>query len=198
MKPSVESCGMQSYTTSMQPMGRLIRKLSSLASEERYLFTPDDLRVLVPDISEGAYKTLLSRAVSQGHLARVCRGLYLFEAAKPVSGLVLFHAAARLRATQFNYISLETALSDCGVISQIPINWISLMSSGRSSIISCGRWGTIEFVHTRQQPQDLVGQIHYDARCRLWRATPQQALRDMKVAKRNMDLIDWSAANEFV
>lgn len=183
---------------SMQPMRRLIRNLARLASEERYLFTADDLRALVPDLSDGAYKTLLSRAASEGHLARVCRGLYLFEPVNPSSGLVLFHAAARLRATQFNYISLETALSDCGVISQIPINWIALMSSGRSSTISCGRWGTIEFVHTRQQPQDLVGQVHYDARCRLWRATPQQALRDMKAARRNMDLIDWSVANEFV
>ncbi|CAI9008010.1 type IV toxin-antitoxin system AbiEi family antitoxin [Pseudomonas sp. IT-P294] len=189
---------MHPHSKSTQPMGRLLQQLTRLASEERYLFTPDDLRALVPDISEGAYKTLLSRAASDGHLTRLCRGLYLFEAAKPSSGLVLFHAAARLRAMQFNYISLETALSDCGVISQIPINWISLMSSGRSSTISCGRWGTIEFVHTRQKPQDLVDQVHYDARCRLWRATPQQALRDMKAAKRNMDLIDWSVANEFV
>jgi len=189
---------MYSLSKSTQPMGRLLQKLASLASEERYLFTPDDLRALVPDISESAYKTLLSRAASDGHLARVCRGLYLFEAARPASGLVLFHAAARLRAMQFNYISLETALSDCGVISQIPINWITLMSSGRTTSISCGRWGTIEFIHTRQKPEDLVGQVHYDARCRLWRATPQQALRDMKVAKRNMDLIDWSVANEFV
>lgn len=189
---------MQPHSKSSQPMGRLLRKLAHFASDERYLFTPDDLRALVPDISDGAFKTLLSRAASEGYLTRVCRGLYLFEAAKPSTGLLLFHAAARLRAMQFNYISLETALSDCGVISQIPINWITLMSSGRSSTISCGRWGTIEFVHTRQKPMDLVGQVHYDARCRLWRATVQQALRDMKAAKRNMDLIDWSVANEFV
>lgn len=189
---------MRSSSNPAQPMRRLIRNLARLASQERYLFTPDDLRALVPDLSDGAYKTLLSRAASEGDLARVCRGLYLFEPVKPSSGLVLFHAAARLRATQFNYISLETALSDSGVISQIPINWITLMSSGRSSKISCGRWGTIEFVHTRQKPQALVGQVHYDSRCRLWRATPQQALRDMKAARRNMDLIDWSIANEFV
>lgn len=189
---------MQPFTRSTQPMGRLIRGLGQLASNERYLFTPDDLRALVPDISVAAYKTLLSRAAAEGHLRRVCRGLYLFEAAMPASGQLLFHAAARLRAMHLNYISLETALSDCGVISQIPINWITLMSSGRSSIIACGQWGTVEFVHTRQLPQDLVGQLHYDARCRLWRAAPQQALRDMKVARRNMDLVDWSVAHEFV
>lgn len=189
---------MRASANTLQPMRRLIRGLTTLASEERYLFTPDDMRALVPDLSDGAYKTLLSRAASEGHLARVCRGLYLFESALPSTGLLLFHAAARLRATQFNYISLETALSDAGIISQIPINWITVMSSGRSSTISCGRWGTLEFVHTNQKPQDLTGQLQYDARCRLWRATPQQALRDMKATKRNMDLIDRSVANEFV
>nr|WP_298112021.1 type IV toxin-antitoxin system AbiEi family antitoxin domain-containing protein [uncultured Pseudomonas sp.] len=97
-------------------MRRLIRNLARLASEERYLFTPDDLRALVPDISDGAYKTLLSRAASEGHLVRVCRGLYLFEPASPSNGLLLFHAAARLRAAQFNYISLETALSCRGYL----------------------------------------------------------------------------------
>lgn len=64
---------MQAHANSAQPMRRLIRNLARLASEERYLFTPDDLRALVPDISDGAYKTLLSRAASEGHLVRVCR-----------------------------------------------------------------------------------------------------------------------------
>ena len=48
------------------------------------------------------------------------------------SDLVLYHAAARLRADALCYLSLESVLSDAGVISQIPINWITLMTSGRS------------------------------------------------------------------
>lgn len=182
----------------VQPMRRLLQHLAKLASPERYLFTPDDLRALVPDLADGAYRTLLARIAAEGPLIRVCRGLYLFEPVAPNDGLLLFHAAARLRARQFNYISLETALSDCGIISQIPINWITLMSSGRSSRISCGRWGTIEFVHTRQKPEDLQSHLSYDARCRLWRATAPQALRDMRAAKRDLDLIDWSVVDEFV
>ena len=87
---------MQPNANSPQPMRRLIRALARLANEERYLFTPDDLRALVPDISDGAYKTLLSRAASEGHLVRVCRGLYMFEPANPSNGLLLFHAAATL------------------------------------------------------------------------------------------------------
>jgi len=182
----------------MQPIRRLMQNLVLLASPDHCLFTPYDLRALVPDLSEGAFKTLLCRAVQEGYLARVCRGIYLYERAAPPSGLLLFHAAARLRADGFNYISLETALSDAGVISQVPIHWISLMSSGRSSVIACGRWGTIEFIHTRQRPDELAGRLHYDGRCRLWRASVPQALRDMRATHRSLELIDWSVANEFV
>lgn len=182
----------------MQPVRRLMESLRALANQEHYLFTPHDLRALLPVLSDAAFKTLLSRAVKEGHLERVCRGLYLYHQAMPSDGLLLFHAAARLRAHEFNYISLETALSDAGVISQIPINWISLMSSGRSNIISCERWGTIEFVHTTKKPAELMRQLTYDGHCGLWRANVALALRDMRVARRNMDLIDWSVVDEFI
>lgn len=183
-------------TPSGQPMKRLYDGLSSLATPERYLFTPTDLRCLVSNISADAYRSLLSRASTEGKLERICRGLYLYVPAKANLGDLLFHAAARLRADELNYISLETALSDAGVISQVPINWITVMSSGRSNTISCGRFGTIEFVHTKKKPAALAPELDYDQRCRLWRAKPALALRDMKAAKRNLDLINWDIADE--
>ena len=182
----------------MQPIKQLTRTLAELASAEHYLFSLGDLRALLPALSEAAFKTLLSRAVSEGHLARVCRGLYLYERVDYPRGQLLFHAAARLRADTFNYISLETALSDAGVISQIPINWITLVSAGRSNIIRCGAWGTIEFVHTRKRPDDVAEQLHYDRRCHLWRASVALALQDMRATRRNMELVDWSVVNELV
>lgn len=180
------------------PLQRLYRGLESLASPERYLFTPTDLRALVPELSVPAYRALLSRAGRGDRLQHLCRGLYLYLPAKPSAGRVLFHAAARLRANGLNYISLETVLSDCGIISQVPMNWITLMSSGRSSRVKCGRWGTIEFVHTRQRAASLASQLTYDTHCRLWRASPAQAMRDMRMARRDMDLVDWSVVNEFI
>ena len=182
----------------MQPLRQLTQGLANLASAAHCLFTPHDLRALLPELSDSAFKALLTRSVQAGILARVCRGLYLYEPALPADGLTLFRAAATLRADGFNYISLETVLSDAGVISQVPINRISIMSSGRSNVISCGRWGTIEFVHTDQRPADMAVQLVYDARCGLWRASVAQALRDMRATRRNMDLIDWSAAHESV
>ena len=65
------------------------------------------------------------------------------------------------------------------------------MSSGRSSIINCGMLGSIEFVHTKKRPQDLVNYLKYDSSCRLWRANKDLALKDLKATGRNLDLIDW-------
>jgi predicted transcriptional regulator of viral defense system len=182
----------------MQPIRRLKEWLKNNANNQHYLFTSKDLRFLLPELSEGAFKTLLSRAVSGGVLVRLCRGLYLYPEAEPQDGLLLYHTAAIIRANSFNYISLETALSDVGVISQVPLNWATLMSSGRSATISCGNYGKIEFVHTSQKPADLTEHLTYDARCGLWRAHVSLALRDMKATHRNCDLIDWELANELI
>jgi hypothetical protein len=119
------------------------------------------------------------------------------KASKPFL-FVLLHAAARLRASGFNYISLETALSDAGVISQVPINWITLMPSGRSQVVDCGDFGRIEFVQTAQLPADLAEELTYDSERRLWRASARQALRDMRATRRSQDLVNAEVAHELV
>jgi hypothetical protein len=93
---------------------------------------------------------------------------------------------------------LETALSDAGVISQVPINWITLMSSGRSHVVDCGDFGHIEFIHTERKPSDLADQLTYDVDRHLWRASLPLALRDMKATRRSLDLVDQEALHELV
>ena len=181
---------------SRQPLKHLAQVLHNLASSEHYLFTLSDLRALLPQHSDGAFKTLLSRAAKSGILLRVCRGVYLYSAVAYPKGLLLYHVAALLRAGDLNYISLETVLSDAGVISQIPFSWITVMSSGRSNRVRCGSFGMIEFVHTHKRAEKLVGQLVYDKQCHLWRATVPLALRDMKTTRRNLDLIDWTVVDE--
>lgn len=182
----------------MQPIRQLAQTLEHCADDEHHLFTLSDLRGAFPGYTPGAFRALVSRAEKRGLLRRVCRGIYLYPKVEYARGLILYHAAARLRAGEFNYISLESALSDAGVISQVPINWITLMSSGRSQTMICGDFGTIEFIHTEKKGADLSEQLSYDPRCHLWRATVALAIRDMKAAKRNLDLIDWEVADELV
>jgi len=70
------------------------------------------------------------------------------------------------------------------------MNWITLVSSGRSHVVHCGDYGNIEFVHTAQRPEALHGELVYDAARRLWRASVRQALRDMKATRRSMELVN--------
>lgn len=177
----------------MQPIRQLRDALASLADREHCLFSVADLAAAVPECRQ--LPLLLSRAAKAGILRRVCKGVYLYPIRDYPRGKLLFHAAALLRAGEFNYISLETALSDAGLISQVPINWITLMSSGRSHVVDCGDFGNIEFVHTARQAADLAGELAYDASCHLWRASESLALRDMKVTHRSLDLVEEGAAS---
>ena len=180
----------------MQPLRKLRDTLHALADQEHCLFTVADLAGAVPDCRQ--LPVLLSRAVKAGILRRVCKGVYFYPLREYVRGNLLFHAAARIRAGGFNYISLETALSDAGVISQVPINWITLMSSGRSHVLDCGDFGHIEFVHTARKAEDLAGELTYDAACHLWRASARLALRDMRATRRSLDLVDKEVFGELV
>ena len=154
------------------------------------LYRSRDFRCLFPELTKEQYKDLLFRACSAGLLARVARGLYRDPHGVDSSGLLLFHAAAMLRPFHFNYISLETALSDAGWISQIPINWITIVSTGRSSVIECSGLGTVEFVHTKRNPADLNDGIYFDEDRHMYCATPAIALRDMRMMQRStIDLV---------
>jgi len=175
---------------------KLRHLLEGLADDEHYLFGSADFAPVFPELSPAALKMLLSRSVSDGLLDPVCRGIYLYPRVSWPRGLVLCHTASKLRALTFNYISLESALSDSGVISQMPIQWLTLMSGGRSGKINCGKWGTIEFVHTFKTPGQLAPDLVYDGRCRLWRASVSLALRDMRSCRRSMDLVNLEAVDE--
>ena len=180
----------------MQPIKQLAETLRSLADLEHCVFAASDLAAAVPGCTQMA--VLLSRATKSGLLKRVCRGIYFYPVPNYSSGNLLYHAASRLRASEFNYISLETVLSDAGVISQLPMNWISLMTSGRSHVVDCGDYGHIEFVHTAQRPDDVAGELTFDAERHLWRASVRQALRDMKATRRSRELVNEEVARELV
>ncbi len=177
------------YLYVVQTARKLLTALRSLADEERYLFTPADLSALVPDLHASAFKSLLSRLVGRGELIRICRGVYRPAWIDPPHGRILYHAAARLRSGGLVYLSLESVLSEAGVISQVPMQRITLMTSGRGGTIDCGDLGMIEFTHTRQRPEAVMDHLHYDAERRLWCADVDQALKDLRHTGRNLDLI---------
>jgi len=182
----------------MKPMLKLIRGLREEPDGANQVFALSDLRALLPTHQHGAFKSVVTRLEKRGDLIRVCRGIYILPESTLRGSDLLGRTAARLRANQFNYLSLETVLSDAGVISQIPVNRIMLMSSGRSSVISCGVYGTIEFVHTRKKAADLAADLSYDSHSQLWRASVPLALQDMRDTQRDTGLMNWEATDESI
>lgn len=77
-------------------------------------------------------------------------------------------------------------------IAMQPIEPLARALAAASAVAS----GTIEFVHTRQHPQAVQAQLRYEHRGRLWRASVELALQDMRAARRNLNRIDWSVVNE--
>jgi len=168
----------------MQAMQKLRTNLEKLASGEHYLFSVSDFTALFPEKSEASLLVLLGRAVKNGTLERICRGYYIYKKTEYPKELVLYHLAGRLRVNFFCYLSLESVLSENGIISQIPVNCVTLMTTGRSGIINCGKFGSIEFTHTKKSPADIGHLLSFDFRYRLWRASAELALLDWQAVGR--------------
>jgi len=182
----------------MQPNWIMIRGLRDLPEASRRVYALQDLRALLPEHGRGACKSVVTRLEKRGDLTRVCRGIYMLPDCNLRGSDLLGRVAARLRADHFNYLSLETVLSEAGVISQIPLSRITLMSSGRSNVISCGKHGDIEWIHTRKKAAELTADLSYDSRVQLWRASVALALRDIKDTRRDTGLVNWETAHELI
>ncbi|EYU15471.1 hypothetical protein [Photorhabdus aegyptia] len=88
-------------------------------------------------------------------LSRPVRGIYLFNFAHSHDSYAIEHIAKALRRGEYNYISLESALSEYGVISQILIDRLTVMTTGRKGLYHTPL-GTIEFTHTKRQQEDIL------------------------------------------
>ena len=70
----------------------------------------------------------------------------------------LENVAKAMRRGEYNYVSLESALSEYGVISQIPMR-LTVMTTGRKGEVNTP-FGTIEFTHTSRPIHDILDDIH--------------------------------------
>lgn len=183
----------------MRPIDLLKTTLENLSDKDHYLFSVSDFYSVFSNLSKPALTMLLSRAVKNKILEKACKGYFIYPRANYEKGYELFHIAARLRENYFCYLSFENILSQYGVISQIPMGYISLMTTGRSGTINCGKYGTIEFVHTKRSLESFnKKQFSYNYKYKLWCAKVPLAYQDMKITKRSLDLIDEEILNEFI
>lgn len=165
-----------------------LKVFAGWSAKGRDVFTIADLRVLFPDDRDDALSEALRRLVKDGILIRAAKGIYVYAFGNPDRGRILENVASAFRRGEQIYISLESALSLYGIISQIPIDHLTLMTTGKKGTLRTP-WGTIEMTHTARGVIDAVtGTVKTDGPLRL--ASPATALRDLRRVGRNMHLVD--------
>ena len=153
----------------------------------RYVYTLGDFVKL---FSEEGHRTLqesVNRLVKAGILERVCRGVYVYAYSNNKGNNLIEQIAKALRRGEYNYVSLESALSEYGAISQIPIDRLTVMTTGRKGVYKTP-YGTIEFTHTKRKVKDILQSMKEVGRP-LRLASPVAAWRDLKRTGRNTHLV---------
>ncbi len=168
-----------------------IQALSEWDRKGRHIYLLHDLAKVFPDDSRKTLQEGVNRLVHAGLLERPCRGIYVYALACSRGRHTTEHIARMLRRGEYNYVSLESALSEYGAISQILVDRLTVMTTGRRGECRTS-YGVIEFTHTKRSACDILAGIrNVDRPLRM--ATPQTAWRDLKRVGRNTHLVDQSA-----
>ena len=167
---------------------RAHKVLKSQDRKGRYVFSNHDLHKLFPEDSLKTFNEGLSRLVKSGILKHACRGVYVNEESRQFDSYTIEHIVKTLRRGEYNYVSLESMLSEYGVISQIPIDRLTIMTTGRKGIHNTA-YGIIEFTHTKRTVTDILDNTSRISGRPLRIASKEAALRDIKRVGRNVNLI---------
>jgi len=174
----------------------LINSLTALERLGVYVLTKKDVEKLFPQEGEKSMEKSLQRMVKDGLLIRAARGIYvnaLAVARKP--SWILEDVAKALRPGNLSYVSLESILSEYGVISQIPLSRITLMTTGAKGVHETP-FGTIEFTHTKRTIPDILERTIFIKDRPLRIAKKHAAVTDLLRVGRNTDMIDYEELEE--
>jgi len=178
---------------------RTVDAIKTLAAWDRLgrtVFTLADLRKLFPHRSDKALSASVGRLVREGLLERAANGVFVNPLSSRSRADLLEKVACAIRRGEYNYLSLECALSEWGVISQVPQAYLTIMTTGRKGVFRTP-YGTIEFTHTQRSEADIVeSTLRRDRPLRL--ATAPAAFRDLKRVGRNLHLVDLEEMQEYL
>lgn len=166
-----------------------LRTFSHWDRQGKFIFTKHELSKIFSQDNPKTLTEALARLVKSGILERVCRSVYLYQLSQHKDGYVIEHIAKALRPGEYSYISLESILSEYGVISQIPIDRLTIMTTGRKAEYTTP-YGTIEFIHSKRTISDIVERMLVDKKRPLRIAKLKAAWEDLKRVGRNTHLVD--------
>jgi predicted transcriptional regulator of viral defense system len=166
----------------------LIQQLAALDRLGICVIPRRDIEKLFPQEGEKALEKSLQRMVADGLLERVAKGLYANPYATSKNRWIAEEVAKALRPGCLSYVSLESILSEYGAISQIPIDRLTVMTTGRSGVHKT-TYGTIEFTHTKRSRAQILARTLAVKGRPLRIATRSAAVRDLVRVGRNTNMI---------
>lgn len=169
-----------------------------LALEKRnvWLINMTKLRVMFPQESDATLRSSIRRLIKAGNIIQIAQGLYARPTALARPRDALGSLINHLRPDGVTYLSLESRLSELGVISQVP-TVATFMTTGRSGRFETGL-GAIEFVHTSQPAHALMDHLVFNEDFGYYQGSASLAYRDLRRVRRNLDLVDLGELQEII
>lgn len=154
------------------------------------VFKYADLQALLVNSRSGSARRVVENLLRKKILQRVAKGVYVNLHAQSRKSYLIEEIACVLRRGHFNYVSMESILSEFGVISQIMISRITVMTTGAKGTFKTP-YGIIEFTHTARPLNSLVARTLAIEGRPLRIATKSAGVADLLRVGRNASMIDW-------
>jgi predicted transcriptional regulator of viral defense system len=167
----------------------LIKMLDFLDEKGVWCFGIHIFNLFFPNEAKNIRNVSLKRHADNETIIKVCRGFYANPRARSRPSFALPQLAYIIRSREVFYLSYETALSDYGIISQMP-NRLTFATTGRSQTYDTP-YGILEFTHSNRNPATFLEDCTFYNNYGLYYANPKKAVRDALRANRNVGLIDF-------
>lgn len=169
------------------------KRLRAFAGKKRAFKSRELGRIF--DEKNETLRSTIRRLVAARLLLRVARDLYWMDSPSDKGIPAIEELAAALRSGESNYIGMESAASLWSVISQIPVDRLTVVTTGREGEFKTP-FGVIEFTHTAASPNEIVANtVDYPGHG-LRLATKEYTVRGLLRARRSTHLIDWEEVED--
>lgn len=162
--------------------------------KDRRLFRSRELGLVFGEGGD-TLRSTIKRLLADGVLVRVARDAYLYALFHP-RGSLIGEIAVFLRPGECTYESLESAASQWGIISQVPLGRVTCVTTGPAGEVRTP-YGVIEYDHTDSPFREIAaGTADRRPRSALPIASRERTLEDLLAYNRSVELIDWEEVED--
>ena len=165
----------------------ILEKLIKMDEDHgKWLFRLSDLITMFPSESRRNILQSLSRYSKLGTVLRVCRGVYSYHHARSRKKDI-FALARFLKPGKFVYLSREVRLQHLGLITQVHVGYLSLMTDGRSQTFDTP-YGRLKYTHTDVPWVKIKDKVNYNPLYCLMEANEDLAVHDLKRSRSQIQI----------